>query len=118
MRRTLTRSSRPLPVQAMLNKIDLRSRIIEVHYLQQAIAREAALRAEHPDLWRRAEDARLARNKSQAGLNRALRAAGCKPVETELSLKQKMKKLQQLEARNRTEIATLKDRSRRLSRKS
>ena len=105
MPRTQTMSSKPLPVQKMVDKFDLRTRIIEVHYLQQSIAREAVLRAEHPDLWRRAEDARLARNKSQAGLNRALRAAGCKPVETELSLKQKMKKLQQLEARNRAEIA-------------
>ena len=110
MPRTLTMSSKPSSVQKMLNKIDLRTRIIEVHYLQQAIAREAALRAEHPDLWRRAEDARLARNRSQAGLNRVLRAAGCKPVETELSLKQKMKKLQQLEARNRAEIASLRTR--------
>jgi hypothetical protein len=108
MPRTLTKSSKPLPVQQMLEKIDLRARIIEVHYLQQSIAREAALRAEHPDLWRRAEDARLARNASQAGLNRALRAAGCKPVETELSLKQKMKKLRQLEARNRAEIASFR----------
>lgn len=111
MPRTLTKSSKPLPVQSMLNMLDLRTRIIEVHYLQQSIAREAALRAEHPDLWRRAEDSRIARNQTQAELNRALRAAGCKPVETELSLKQKMKKLQQLEAKNRAEIATLKKRS-------
>lgn len=111
MSRTPTKLSKPLPVQEMLNKLDLRTRIIEAHYLQQSIAREAALRAEHPDLWRRAEDARIARNQTQAGLNRALRAAGCKPVETELSLKQKMKKLQQLEARNRADVATLKKRA-------
>jgi hypothetical protein len=92
----------------MLDKLTLRSRIIEVHYLHQAIAREEALRTEHPDLWRRAEEARIARNKAQAGLNRSLRAAGCKPVETELSLRQKMKKLQQLEARNRADIAAFK----------
>ena len=90
------------------DKSDLRARIIEVHYLQQAISREEALRVQHPDLWRRAEDARLARNNAQASLNRALRAAGCRPVETELSLKQKLKKLQRLEARNRAEIATLR----------
>ena len=63
-------------VKAILDKSTLRTRIIEAHYLQQAIAREEALRAEHPDLWQRAEDARIARNKAQAGLNRALRAAG------------------------------------------
>ena len=108
MGRRAIRPARSLPVAAMLDKLDLRARIIEAHYLQQAIAREAALRAEHPDLWRRAEDSRIARNKTQAGLNRALRAAGCKPVETELSLKQKMKKLQRLEARNRAEIAALR----------
>jgi hypothetical protein len=102
---------RALSAKATLDTSTLRSRIIEVHYLQQAIAREKALRTEHPDLWRRAEDARIARNKSQASLNRVLRAAGCKPVETELSLTQKMKKLQQLEARNRAEIATLKKRA-------
>ena len=109
MPRTPTKS--PTYVQQILDRSVLRTRIIEAHYLQQAIAREKALRAEHPDLWRRAEDSRIARNKAQAGLNRALRVAGCKAVETELSLKQKMKKLQQLEARNRAEIATLNERS-------
>ena len=99
-------------VQRLVDRSMLRTRIIEAHYLRQAIAREQALRAEHPDLWRRAEDARMARNKAQAGLNRALRAAGCKPVETELSLKQKMKKLQQLSARNRAETAMRKRRFR------
>lgn len=111
MPRTPTESTSRSEVRDLLDKSMLRTRIIEVHYLRQAIAREKALRAEHPDLWRRAEDARLARNHAQAGLNRALRAAGCTPVETELSLKQKMKKLQQLEALNRAEIATWKKRS-------
>ena len=111
MPRTPETSARRSQVQAILDKSTLRSRIIEVHYLQQAIAREEALRAEHPELWRRAEEARIARNKTQDTLNRALRAAGCQPVETELSLKQKMKKLQQLEAKNRAEIATWKKRS-------
>lgn len=111
MPRTPPASSTRSHVHALLDKSMLRTRIIEVHHLQQSIAREEALRGEHPELWRRAEDARIARNTAQAGLNRALRAAGCKPVETELSLKQKMKKLHQLEARNRAEIATLKKRS-------
>jgi hypothetical protein len=86
----------------------LRTRIIEEHYLRQAIAREQALRRDHPDLWRRAEAGRITRNQEQAELNRRLRAAGCHPVATELSLKQKMKKLQQLEARNRAETASMK----------
>lgn len=111
MRRILTKSPSRSQVQTILDKSVLRTRIIEVHYLQQAITREEALRAEHPDLWRRAEDARIARNKAQASLNRALRAAGCTPVETELSLKEKMKKLQQLEAQNRAEIATQRKRA-------
>lgn len=96
--------------RTVLDRASLRSRIIEAHYLQQAIVREQTLRAQHPDLWRRADDARIMRNKSQSGLNRMLRAAGCEPVKTELSLKQKIKKLQQLEARNRAEIASLKRR--------
>ena len=110
MPRTLRKSPTRIDVQKMIDKSILRSRIIEVHYLQQAITREESLRAEHPDLWRRSEEARRARNKAQATLNRALRAAGCTPVETELSLKQKMQKLQQLKARNRAETATLKKR--------
>lgn len=108
MPRTPTKSPARQHVHGILAKSMLRTRIIEAHYLQQAIAREEALRAEHPELWRRAEASRIARNKAQAGLNRALRAARCKPVEIELSLKQKMKKLQQLEARNRAEIATMR----------
>ena len=96
--------------RTVLDRSSLRSRIIEAHYLQQAIVREQTLRAQHPDLWRRADDARIMRNKSQSGLNRTLRAAGCEPVEMELSLKQKIQKLQQLETRNRAEIAILKRR--------
>jgi len=92
-------------VKAVLDKSMLRSRIIEEHHLRQSIARDEEFRKEHPDLWERADSARVARNKSQAELNRKLRAAGCKPVMAELSLKQKMKKLQQLEARNRAESA-------------
>jgi hypothetical protein len=91
-----------------LARSELRARIIEEHYLRQAIAREEALRREHPDLWRRSEAGRVTRNREQSELNRRLRAAGCRPVETELSLKQKMKKLQQMEARNRAETASRK----------
>jgi hypothetical protein len=100
-----------MPVKAMLDRLDLRTRIIEEHHLQQSIARDEAFRKEHPDLWQRADSARIARNKAQTDLNRTLRAAGCRPVSMELSLKQKMKKLQQLEAQNRAEIASSRKRS-------
>jgi hypothetical protein len=90
------------------DRSDLRTRIIEAHYLRQAIAREEALRRDRPDLWRHAEAGRITRNRAQAELNRLLRSAGCHPVATELSLKQKVKKLQQLEARNRAETASQK----------
>ena len=93
---------------ATRHKSALRKRIIEEHYLRQAIAREEAFRRENPDLWSRADAARLTRNRSQTELNQKLRAAGCTPVAMELSLKQKMKKLQQLEARNRAETASIK----------
>ena len=93
---------------AALDKSALRSRIIEEHYLRREIAREEAFRRENPDLWSRADAARVTRNRSQTELNRRLRAAGCTPVTMELSLKQKMKKLQQLEARNRAETASVK----------
>lgn len=91
---------------AARDRFDLRDRIIEEHYLRQTIAREEALRRDRPDLWRHAEAGRMARNRQQAELNRRLRAAGCRPVRTELSLKQKVKKLQQLEALNRAETAS------------
>jgi hypothetical protein len=97
-----------MPVNAMLAKIDLRTRIIEEHHLQQSIARDDAFRKEHPDLWQRADEARIARNKAQGELNRKLRAAGCKPVLLEPSLRQRVRKLQQLQAQNRAEIAKLR----------
>jgi hypothetical protein len=86
-------------------------RIIEEHHLEQSIAREEAVRRDHPDLWQRAETARIARNNAQADLNRKLRAAGCEPVRQELSLKQKVRKLRQLQARNRAEVAAARKRS-------
>jgi hypothetical protein len=61
-----TRSSGSMPVNAMLAKIDLRTRIIEEHHLQQSIARDDAFRKEHPDLWQRADEAHIARNNRRA----------------------------------------------------
>ena len=85
----------------------LRSNIIEEHRLKEAIKREEEFRRQHPDLWRRADALRIARNRAQAELNRRLRAAGCRPVTMDPSLQQMMKKLHHLEARNRAEIAIL-----------
>ena len=104
--RAIPRASSTL--KAALDKSALRMRIIEEHYLRREIAREEAFRRENPDLWSRADAARVTRNQSQTELNRKLRAARCAPVAMELSLKQKMKKLQQLEARNRAETASIK----------
>ena len=98
------------PVEALLDRSALRTRIIEEHHLQQSIARDQAFRKEHPDLWQRADEARVARNNAQSELNRKLRAAGCEPVMMELSLRQKMRKLQQLQAQNRADIASSRKR--------
>ena len=111
MARTAIKSRTSSPVKATLDKSILRSRIIEEHHLQQSIARDEEFRKEHPDLWNRADSARITRNKAQTDLNRKLRAAGCQPVMMELSLKQKVKKLQQLQAQNRAEIAASRKRA-------
>jgi hypothetical protein len=79
--------------------------MLEEHHLQQTIAREEALRTEHPDLWRQVDVARIARNQQLAELNTKLRSAGCRPVTMEPSLRQKMRRLQQLQARNNAELA-------------
>jgi hypothetical protein len=88
--------------------MDRRARIIEEHFLRREVAREEALCRDDPDWWRRMESGRVARNREQAELNRKLRAAGCRPVSSELSLKQKMKKLEQFEARIRAETETVR----------
>lgn len=111
MPRTTINVHKRSQVKATLDTSMLRTRIIEEHHLQQSIAREELFRQEHPDLWHRAHIARVERNKAQAELNRKLRAAGCDPVMLELSLKQKLKKLQQLQAQNRAEIASSRKRS-------
>jgi hypothetical protein len=110
MPRTASTSQTSRLAKPALDKSTLRSRIIEEYHLQQSIARDEEFRRDHPDLWQRADDARIARNKAQAELNRRLRAAGCRPVMMEPSLMQKMKKLRQLQARNRAETASLRKR--------
>ena len=91
---------------ALIAEFSLRHAIVEEHHLRAEIARDKAMQSDEPARWRLKEAQRLARNREQSELNRHLRAAGCRPIEPELSLGQELKKLQQLEARNRAEIAT------------
>ena len=110
MRRT-AKSRSNSQVKATIDRSRLRTRIIEEFHLQQSIARDKAFRESHPDLWQRADAARVARNSAQAALNRKLRAAGCEPVLMEPSITQKIKKLRQLQAQNRAEIAAARKRA-------
>jgi hypothetical protein len=103
MQRTSHRVGRP--GAAILDRAALRMRIIEEHHLQQAIAREDAMRSTDPELWRKVEAARVTRNLDLAELNRKLRSAGCRPVTLEPSLRQKLKKLRRMQALNRAELA-------------
>ena len=86
-------------------EFERRWHIIDEDHLRREVAREEALRKERPDLWREREDQRRARNRERIELNRRLRAEGCRPVELAPSLKQRLKKLQQIEARRRAATA-------------
>lgn len=86
-----------------------RNRIIQEFRLRRDIEYEEKIRRESPDYWRWKEAMRLESNRADAELNRQLRAAGCRPVSRSLTLKEKVKKLQQLESRNRAEIAILRE---------
>lgn len=81
----------------------LRWNIIEEDRLRREIEREQMFRREQPVEWRRRERERLFRNREHADVDRRLRAVGLRARIRELSLKQKMQKLKQLEARNRAE---------------
>jgi len=80
--------------------------IIEAEHLRRQVARHSLLQQENPILWRKLEMERRARNRQTAVLNRRLRAEGLHPVELEPSLAQRMKKLQQIDARESTRTAT------------
>ena len=95
-------------VRVMIDKSMLRSRIIEEHQLRMVVARDEEARRESPEYWRWKENIRLQGDRADVELNRKLREAGCRPVRRSLTLAAKVKKLQQLEARNRAEIATLR----------
>jgi hypothetical protein len=89
----------------LLRDFERRREILEEHFLRRDVARDEALRAENPVLWRQLETGRRARNREKATLNRRLRAEGLTPVDLEPSLAQRVKKLRQLEARNKAESA-------------
>src|SRR5687768_17139003 len=89
-----------------ISELILRWNIIDEERLRGEIARDEILRRKHPGEWRRRERERVAENRAAADLNRRLRAAGLKPQPMRLSLTQKMKKLQHLEAANRAETET------------
>jgi hypothetical protein len=85
--------------------------IIEKEHLRRDVARESAFREKHPRLWCELEKARKGRNRETAALNRRLRAEGLRPVRLEPSLEQRVKKLQQLDARESARTATRTKRS-------
>jgi hypothetical protein len=82
-----------------------RMEILEEEFLRRDVTRDEALRKEDPSLWRQLENGRLARNRETAALNRRLRAEGLQPIEPQLSLAQRVKKLQRLEALNKAKSA-------------
>jgi hypothetical protein len=95
----------------LLDDMVRRMEIIEEEFLRRDVERESAMRLEHPERWRALENARRARNRDKAGLNRRLRAEGLAPVSLELSLAQRVKKLQQLERSDRARSAKATRRS-------
>jgi hypothetical protein len=90
----------------VLREIQRRQEILEEHFLREAVARDEALRAGNPTLWRQMETGRRERNRKNAVLNRRLRAEGLQPVALEPSLAQSVKKLKQIEARERARTAS------------
>jgi hypothetical protein len=107
------------PASRVYGQSDLMRRwdIVEEEQLRRRVARDTALRRDDPTQWRAREQERRARNQETSALNRRLRAEGLPPMELEPSLEQRVKKLQQLEARTGAESATRKAGSRRLSKK-
>jgi hypothetical protein len=98
-------------ISTLMSDSKRRIQIIEEEHLRRDIARHSALREKHPDLWGELEKVRKSRNRETAALNRRLRAEGLRPVRLEPSLEQRVKKLQQLEARESARTATPRKRS-------
>jgi hypothetical protein len=85
--------------------------IVEEERLRRRVADDTALRRDNPVRWRELERIRRTQNRETSALNRRLRAEGLGPMELAPTLEQRVKKLQQLEVRNRAGSATLKSRS-------
>ena len=86
--------------------------IVEEERMRRRVADDTALRRENPARWReQLQQTRRAQNRETSALNRRLRAEGLRPMELEPTLEQRVKKLQQLEARNRGGSATARSRS-------
>ena len=85
--------------------------IIEEEHLRRDVAQETAFREKYPRSWADLDKARKSRNRETAALNRRLRAEGLRPVRLEPSLEQRVKKLQQLDARESARTATPRKRS-------
>jgi hypothetical protein len=98
---------RPNPC-SQLDEISRRMEILEEEFLRRDVARAEALRKDNPAAWRQIESCRRARNRETAALNRRLRAEGLRPVALELSLARRVKKLQQIAARNHAKSAKRK----------
>lgn len=81
--------------------------ILEENRLRDQVARDEAFSKRNPELWRQMEVDRRARNRKTTILNKRLRAEGLRPVTLDLSLAQRVKKLQQLEARNHAQSSKL-----------
>jgi hypothetical protein len=99
------------PAVRAFREFERRREILEGYFLRRQVAYDETLRKGNPTLWRQLETGRRARNREKAALNRRLRAEGLRPVELELSSAQRVKKLQQLEARNKAESAKRTTRS-------
>lgn len=94
-----------LDVRALIERGKLRSRIIEVHALEQSIAWNETVRREHPKTRKQMEARRAEANRALDNLNQRLRESGLEPMELSLSLGEKRQKLKRLEAETRAEIA-------------
>jgi hypothetical protein len=79
--------------------------ILEEHELREEVERDEAFSKRNPEIWRKMESDRRARNKKTTVLNRRLRAEGLRPVPLTLSLAERVKKLRQLEAMNNARTA-------------
>ena len=98
-------------VSTLISDSKRRIQILEEEHLRREVARASALREQHPSVWRELEKTRRIRNRETAALNRRLRAEGLRLVKLEPSLEQRVKKLQQLDARESARTATPRKRS-------